>query len=153
MDLILWRHAEAFDSADGLDDLERMLTPKGEKQAKHMAQWLDRHLPSGVRVMASPAVRAQQTAAALERKVKTAADLAPGASVESLLHAVRWPDARDGVLVIGHQPALGLAVAYLLAGSVVPWPIRKAGVWWLRSRERAGQQQVVLHAAMAPDLL
>ena len=92
MDLILWRHAEAFDSAGGLDDLEQTLTPKGEKQARHMAQWLDRHLPAGVRVMASPAVRAQQTAAALERKVKTAADLAPGASVESLLHAVRWPE-------------------------------------------------------------
>ena len=42
MDLILWRHAEAFDLAEGGTDLERMLTPRGEKQAARMAAWLDR---------------------------------------------------------------------------------------------------------------
>ena len=33
MDLILWRHAEAEDARAGQDDLERALTPKGERQA------------------------------------------------------------------------------------------------------------------------
>jgi phosphohistidine phosphatase len=47
MDLILWRHAEAFDLAEGGTDLERMLTPRGEKQAARMAAWLDRQLPEG----------------------------------------------------------------------------------------------------------
>ena len=37
MDLILWRHAEAFDLAEGQTDLERALTPRGEKQAARMA--------------------------------------------------------------------------------------------------------------------
>jgi phosphohistidine phosphatase len=153
MDLILWRHAEAFEMREVQDDLDRALTPKGERQAQRMADWLNRQVPSSVRVLASPARRAQQTAAALERKVKTVAELAPGASVEALLHAVRWPDGRDGVLVVGHQPTLGQAVAYLLAGQVEPWPLRKGGVWWLRSRERGGQRQVVLHAVMSPELL
>ena len=44
MDLILWRHAEAFDLAEGQTDLERALTPRGEKQAARMAAWLDRQL-------------------------------------------------------------------------------------------------------------
>ena len=35
MDLILWRHAEAF---EGEDDLARPLTPKGIKQAKKVAR-------------------------------------------------------------------------------------------------------------------
>ena len=51
MDLILWRHAEAEEAADGMDDTARALTPKGEKQAARMAAWLDRQLPEGLRVL------------------------------------------------------------------------------------------------------
>jgi phosphohistidine phosphatase len=152
MDLILWRHAEALEMRELQDDLDRALTPKGERQALRMAEWLNRHLPSSTRVLASPARRAQQTAAALDRRVKTVPALAPDGGVEGLLHAVRWPDAREPVLVVGHQPTLGLAAAYLLAGQPLPWAVRKGAVWWLRAREREGVRQVVLHAVMAPDL-
>ncbi|WP_312302929.1 histidine phosphatase family protein, partial [Pulveribacter sp.] len=64
MDLILWRHAEAIEARDGEDDLQRALTPRGEKQAARMAAWLDRQLPEGLRVLASPARRTEQTARA-----------------------------------------------------------------------------------------
>ena len=30
MDLILWRHAEAEELGEGMDDLTRALTPRGE---------------------------------------------------------------------------------------------------------------------------
>ena len=153
MDLILWRHAEALDPREGQDDLDRVLTSKGERQALRMAAWLNRQLPAGTRVLASPARRSQQTAAALERKVKTVAALAPDGNVDGLLHAVRWPDAREPVLVIGHQPTLGLAAAYLLAAQAQAWAVRKGAVWWLRGRERDGQLQVTLHAAISPELV
>jgi phosphohistidine phosphatase len=55
------------------------------------------------------------------------------------------------VLVVGHQPTLGLTAAYLLCGIAQPWAIPKSAVWWLRSRERRGQQQVVLLAVRSPD--
>jgi len=152
MDLILWRHAEALELRELSDDLDRALTPKGERQAQRMAEWLNRQLPSSTRVLASPARRAQQTAAALDRRVKTVPALAPDGSVEGLLHAVRWPESREPVLVVGHQPTLGLAAAYLLAGQPLPWTVRKGAVWWLRAREREGVRQVVLHAVMAPEL-
>lgn len=153
MDLILWRHAEALEMREVQDDLERALTPKGERQAQRVAAWLNRQLPSSTRVLASPARRTQQTAAALDRKFKTVAELAPDATVDALLHAVRWPEAREPVLVVGHQPALGLAAAYLLSGQAQAWTVRKAAVWWLRGRERDGQLQVVLHAVVSPELL
>jgi len=152
MDLILWRHAEALELRELSDDLDRALTPKGERQAQRMAEWLNRQLPSSTRVLASPARRAQQTAAALDRRVKTVPALAPDGSVEGLMHAVRWPESREPVLVVGHQPTLGLAAAYLLAGQPLPWTVRKGAVWWLRAREREGVRQVVLHAVMAPEL-
>lgn len=153
MDLILWRHAEADEAGAGIDDLERALTHKGERQAERMAGWLRRQLASSTRVLVSPARRAQQTAARLERKVKTVDAIAPGAGVEALLQAARWPDAREPVLVVGHQPTLGLVASYLLSGATTPWALRKGGVVWLRGRERDGELQVVLHAALAPDMV
>lgn len=153
MDLILWRHAEAHDPKPEQDDLDRALTAKGERQAERMATWLNRLLPSSTRVLASPARRTQQTVAALERKFKTLDGLKPDEGVEALLHAVRWPDGREPVLVVGHQPTLGLAAAYLMTREPMPWVLRKGAVLWLRGREREGEQQVVLHAAMSPELL
>jgi phosphohistidine phosphatase len=153
MDLILWRHAEAIDAADPQEDMQRALTSKGERQAQRMAAWLNRQLPASTRVLASPARRTQQTVAALERKHKTVPALAPDADVQALLHAVRWPDAREPVLVVGHQPTLGLVAAYLLAGQAQAWTVRKGAVWWLRAREREGEVQVVLHAVVSPELV
>jgi len=153
MDLILWRHAEAHEAKPGQGDLDRALTAKGERQAERMAAWLNRLLPESARVLASPARRTQQTVAALDRKFKTLDALAPDGTVDALLHAVRWPDGREPVLVVGHQPTLGLAAAYLMTREASPWTLRKGAVLWLRGREREGEVQVVLHAAMSPELL
>ncbi len=153
MDLILWRHAEAIELLGDTDDLARGLTPKGERQAQRMAEWLNQRLAHSTRILVSPAKRCQQTAKALGRNFKTSAALAPDGDGEGLLKAARWPDAHEPVLVIGHQPTLGLVAAYLLNGMPQPWAVKKGAVWWLRDRDREGQAQVVLQAVQAPDCL
>ena len=153
MDLVLWRHADAHEAADDQSDADQPLTAKGERQAQRMAQWLHRHLPDSTRVLASPTLRTRQTADALGSKYKVMSELAPEASVEALLHAARWPDGRGPVLVVGHQPTLGLVAAYLLAGTTEPLSVRKGALWWLRRRTRGEQTDVVLHAVVAPDLV
>jgi len=151
MNLILWRHAEAIDAEDGGVDLDRALTARGERQAARMAHWLNQHLPATTRVLVSPARRTQQTAQALERKFKTVAALGPGASASALLEAARWPDAREPVLVVGHQPVLGEVASYLMAGTVQPWSVKKGAVWWLRRRNRDGDDRTVLVAVRGPE--
>ena len=153
MDLILWRHAEAFELPEGADDLDRALTAKGERQAHRMADWLNRRLAHSTRILVSPARRAQQTAKALDRPFKTVPALAPDGSGEALLLAARWPDGPEPVLVIGHQPTLGRVAAHLLAEVPQAWTIKKGAVWWLRNRDREGLAQVVLQAMQAPDCL
>jgi phosphohistidine phosphatase len=153
MDLILWRHAEAHLPREGQDDLERALTPKGERQAQRMAEWLNQRLAHSTRILVSPAVRTQQTAKALDRRFKTVAALAPDASPVALLSAARWPDASEPVLVVGHQPTLGQLAAMLLAESPQAWVIKKGAVWWLRQRMREEVSQVVLQAVQSPDCL
>lgn len=151
MDLILWRHAEAVESGVDVPDLERPLTARGERQAARMAAWLNRQLPATTRVLASPAQRTQQTAMALERKFRTVPAIAPDAGAQALLEAARWPKAKEPVLIIGHQPTLGLVAAQLLTGVAHSLAVKKGAVWWLRSREREGEGQVVLVAALAPE--
>jgi len=150
MDLILWRHAEA---EDGAPDLERRLTARGHKQAARVAQWLLQRLPAKFAVLSSPALRALATAETLDAPVKTVAALAPGASVRAVLEAAGWPDRKSAVVVVGHQPDLGRAAAFLVSGAEVSWSVKKGGFWWLSDREREGGAQVVVRAVMAPDLI
>lgn len=153
MDLILWRHAEAHLQREGQTDLERALTPKGERQAQRMAEWLNQRLAHSTRILVSPALRAQQTAKALDRHFKTVPAIAPEASVTALLSAARWPEATEPVLIIGHQPTIGQVAALLLGDVAQTWVIKKGAVWWLRSREREAGNQVVLQAVQSPDCL
>ncbi len=150
MHLILWRHAEAFDTTP---DLDRRLTPKGHKQAAAVARWLSEQLPRDARIIVSPAARAQETARALTKDFETDPTIAPGAQPESVLAAAEWPGTRGTVVVVGHQPTLGAVAALLLSGSAMPWSIRKGGLWWLSHRVRGEDAQVVVRAVMAADLL
>lgn len=151
MDLILWRHAEAHELGTQGTDLERELTPRGQKQASRVAAWLDRQLPDGTRILCSPAQRTVQTADALGRKYKLRDELAPDAAPAALLELVQWPQGRGTVLVIGHQPTLGQTVARLLGMPEGELALRKGALWWLRTRERDGQRQTVVVAVQAPD--
>ena len=150
MDLILWRHAEA---EEGGNDLARELTPKGQKQAARVAEWLLHRLPSRFVLIASPAARAQQTAQALGIPAKTAKEIAPGAPVSAILKVAGWPDNKGTVVMVGHQPDLGQAAAFLIAGSQGRVSIKKGGLWWLSDRVRDEEAQVVVRAVVSPDLL
>ena len=153
MDLILWRHAEAQEALDGGDDLQRPLTARGEKQAARMAGWLDRQLPEGTRIWVSPARRTEQTALALARKYKLRPELAPGCTVAQLLEVAQWPHAKSAVLIVGHQPVLGQAIAQLLGLGADECAVRKGAVWWLRTRERDAHSQTVIVSVQSPEVL
>jgi phosphohistidine phosphatase len=148
MDLVLWRHADA---EEGRDDHARRLTPKGLKQAERMAAWLDAQLPKNARVLVSPAVRAQQTAQPLDREQRTDEALAPGAPASAVLEACGWPHASGTVVVVGHQPTLGSAVALALTGKAGRWHMKKGAIWWIAAREGESGPRVV--AVLSPDLL
>ena len=153
MDLILWRHATAVDHSDAIDDLRRPLTQEGERQAKDMAAWLKRYLPPDTRILTSPALRTRQTVLRLTRhNYNVVNDLAPTARVDDILRACDWPNAKQPVLVVGHQPALGEVLRQLL-GMEAECAIKKGAVWWLQQREREGRTQVVLRTVQTPKML
>ena len=150
MDLILWRHAEA---EDGLDDLARALTKKGQKQAEDMAGWLSKHIPKETRILASQALRSQQTARALSKNFEISAEINPGAHYAAILAAAEWPYYKGSVLVVGHQPTLSAVASFLLAGQEQEWNMKKGAVWWLSNRTRQSQDQTILKVMQTPEFV
>jgi phosphohistidine phosphatase len=150
MDLILWRHAEA---EEGSPDLQRALTSKGQKQARRMAEWLDTQLPEGCKILVSPAVRTLQTVEPLGRKYKVSTQLAPGASPQDVLRAANWPNSKETVMVVGHQPTLGQVAALLIGGQEQYWEMKKAAAWWIVQREAQDPESIYLKAVMTPELI
>jgi phosphohistidine phosphatase len=154
VNLLLWRHPEV-DDAD--TDASRRLTPKGLAHAERMSRWLRVHLPSRFEVLASPARWTRQTADALGVDYRVDRRMLPGADVADYLAAMEWPegprDARGTIVVVGHQPVLGRLASLLLSGAEADWGVKKGAVWWMSTRDRDGDRQLMLRTAVAPDLL
>jgi len=114
-----------------------------------MAHWLDEHLPGHYRLIASPAVRAQQTASALNAKFQTEPGLSVDTNAQKILRAINWPELGGTTVLVGHQPSLGYLAAFLTGGREQPWNIRKGAIWWLQ-RQDSG---VVLRTVLDPSLI
>lgn len=150
MDLILWRHAEA---EEGSDDMQRALTRRGQKQASAMATWLRKQLPDDFALLASEALRSQQTAALFAKSYEVVPALNPDASVEQVLNAIDWPRSGKTIVLVGHQPYIGRLAATLMSEQPLLWSVKKGAIWWLSHRERHGIEQIRLKAMMTPAMM
>lgn len=151
MELILWRHADA---EYGLPDLDRPLSNKGFKQARRMADFLRSRLPDNARIMVSPALRTQQTAAALGLSFTIEPLLAPNCSSESMLQVIGRHGDDCCTVIVGHQPALGRLASWLLTGSDSDMCIKKGAAWWFVARQPAWERgTAILRCAMSAEVL
>ena len=154
MDLILWRHAEAVEGDAG-EDLARKLTSKGERQAERMAEWLNRRLcPFHPRPGQPGGALPGDGQGAGPQVPHGRASSRPGGERRRRCSTPRaGPRRSEPVLIVGHQPTLGLAAAQALIGVAQPWSIKKGAVWWIRHRPRDDEDRVVLQAVQSPDCL
>ena len=118
-----------------------------------MAAWLKPRLPGDYLILASPAKRAQQTAAALELPFTTERRIGVQADVADLIAASGWPERSGTVIIVGHQPTLGNLAAWLLSGEPSDWTIKKGALWWFSGRARFGDTEALLRTVVSPDFL
>lgn len=155
MELILWRHGDAFPKENGTDH-ERKLTPLGETQAKNMAALLKAKLPKDVQIYCSPAVRCQQTIKALDMPFVTSPKLDTNASVLDLLQLVDWDSdslSKTTTLICSHQPTLGQTVSNILTNQSQYWPFKKGSIWWLSSRQKGHDSHAWVKLVLTPDIV
>jgi phosphohistidine phosphatase len=123
MQLLLIRHADAGEADPELwpDDSLRPLTDKGRKRHRRVAKRLARHALTPTLLLASPWLRAWQTAQLTAEFSGCPAPvacpaLAASPSLRSLAAAVGRSPHDAIVALVGHEPWLGQLASLLLAG-------------------------------------
>ncbi|HZU74183.1 MAG TPA: histidine phosphatase family protein [Acidimicrobiales bacterium] len=111
--LYVLRHAKSSWDHPDLDDRQRPLSRRGQRDAKRVAKYLATRTPPPALVLCSSALRTRQTLAALEgvlaptTEVKIEDDVY-GAMVDELIERLQGvAPAVDSVLLIGHNPGVG----------------------------------------------
>ncbi|HEY9277552.1 MAG TPA: histidine phosphatase family protein [Methylotenera sp.] len=153
-DIIVWRHAEAEDVSSSGKDTDRALTKRGRKDAVSMAKWLYQHLPTVTLVLCSPAKRCLETAAALSAlnqvQIKIEDFLSVDSSVEQIANALASKYSGKTVLLIGHQPNLGLLIVRLLGMHQSAGVVKKGSVCWVRQRTDGDAKSYYIYAVQQP---
>jgi phosphohistidine phosphatase len=143
MDIFLLRHADAEPPGESnrFEDEARALTQAGRKQMGEVTHGLKLLGVELDLIASSPLVRAHQTAeiAAEElefkEKIQLWEELAPGQSVKKLLERLKQADERESILLVGHEPDMGLLASQLLCGSSrAAIPFKKAGICHIQVR-------------------
>jgi phosphohistidine phosphatase len=124
--LYFLRHGEAADADTWPgDDFDRPLTGEGRERMAFEAQAI-KHLELGLdRIVTSPLVRAQQTAAivagALQIRGGLVEDEGLGANfgVERLADILRAHPKARALLLVGHEPSLSATIGRLIGGAAI----------------------------------
>lgn len=152
MELILFRHGIAVerDEWDGPDE-QRPLTHRGAEKTREAIEGLLRLDVAPTHLLASPLVRAQETAG-LAREIlrirpesQIHEELLPGMPPDKLIPVLHLLPSDASVLCVGHEPHLGQAAGLMLFGDPVEGlSLKKAGACCIRfdGAPRAGTGQL-----------
>lgn len=133
--ILILRHAKSDWSDEGKVDFERPLARRGLDDAPRMGQvlsWFD-SVPD--QILASPALRARQTAEMVAKACDYTKEIYweksfyEGSSADFLAALQRLPDTLQRPMLVGHNPGLEETVASLCAASLAattatPWLIK-----------------------------
>jgi phosphohistidine phosphatase len=120
MILYVMRHAEAVEASDSLQDEWRYLTDKGRTAAEKVSATIAKNGPKPRLTITSPLTRAVQTAEIAAQKacrknvVVASGLLLPGVDTSELIAHLKSCKETKRVMLVGHEPQLGLLIATLL---------------------------------------
>jgi phosphohistidine phosphatase len=119
MILYLVRHGDALPD-ESMADTQRRLSSLGQRQAAVAARFLQNLQPSLDLILSSPFLRARETALAFgqvyrKTKLQTSEQLVPTAHPAQMM-AYLQTQPLQSVLLVGHEPYMSEAIAYLISG-------------------------------------
>jgi phosphohistidine phosphatase len=126
INLYFLRHGQAADAETWRGaDFDRPLTDEGRERMILEAEAI-KHLDLGLdRIVTSPLVRAQQTAAivadALQMRDELVEDerLGPGFDLEQLANVLRARARTNALMLVGHEPSFSATVGRLIGGAAI----------------------------------
>src|SRR5205085_2810728 len=115
-----------------------------------------KHLPLNI-ILTSPLLRARQTADGMAKglpspapEVRVCDELAPGGKRRRLARVIKELGL-ESVAVVGHQPDLGIFVAWLIGSKNAEIDMAKAGVALVTSGQGAGRIKGSLAWMLTPE--
>ncbi|UJR79897.1 SixA phosphatase family protein [Sandaracinus amylolyticus] len=151
MDVFVVRHAIAEDAAAGQDDAERALTPDGIRRFERAVKGMRALDLTFERVLHSPWRRARESAELLAPIVSGPLEETPllaKAPSPALYEALSRHTEEGPIAIVGHQPWLGEAIAWLALGDAklgATIDLKKGGVVWLEGEPKRGQMRLRAH--------
>ena len=137
MKLYLFRHADAATQAE--NDDERAISTKGIKQCERVAKFCSLHRIQPDIILASPILRAQQTARSIARKLGVNIETVPWLmyenATETKLAELAARAETPSVMIVGHEPDFGLLVSKLLGAERGAIRVRKGSLLLLNIAE------------------
>ncbi len=132
MKICIVRHGSAVSGA--VQDQNRGLTDRGAGQAAGAGRWLAQQTFNNPRILASPFLRAQQTAQAiagsLALAVETMPHLVPDGDLQQLLSDLSVQE--QDLILVSHLPLVGHLAAMLVDGQLHDQPWSPAECWILQ---------------------
>ena len=144
MNIHLLRHGIAAPLAEENDfrDEKRRLTPEGEIKLRRAAQGLKVLQVSFDLIASSPLIRARETAEVVAEVLKHKPpidiwdELEPEGTPESVCSRLHAHFEKASLLLVGHQPSMGVLASFLLTGSSSrSLPFKKGSIFSLEVTE------------------
>jgi len=161
MDCVLIRHGIAVDREDWKgQEAQRPLTPKGIERTREVVTGLLRLELAPTHLLSSPFARALDTAKLLREvfrmrtEVLLCDELLPDAPPDKLFPVLASLPEEAYVVCVGHEPNLGQAAGFMLAGKpVAGLSLKKAGVCCIRFDDVPRAGEGILRWWMMPSQL
>ncbi|MCI0683899.1 MAG: phosphohistidine phosphatase SixA [Gemmataceae bacterium] len=158
MELFLIRHADAAPLGERgvTDDADRPLTAKGEAQAASIGKALQRRGIVLDKLIASPLLRAQQTANIMVRhlqpapEVTTSEALAPGVKPRKTAKLLRSVDG-ERIGLVGHMPDVAEWAGWLIGAKKAEIDVAKAGIVCIECGELPNKGMGTLRWLVTPE--
>lgn len=162
MNLYIIRHAIAIDEGtpEYEQDSERPLTDKGKKKMRQIAKGLRTLGADFDLILASPYVRAKETAEILADVFKVKTDIAfsdnliPMGDPDLLIAEMNEKYSANSIALIGHEPHLTALISLLIADNTgVDITLKKGGVCRLSADDLHHTRKAALEWLLTPGIL
>ncbi|MFH1753922.1 MAG: phosphohistidine phosphatase SixA [Candidatus Omnitrophota bacterium] len=119
MKIYFLRHGEAVDKTPGIEDKDRPLTSFGAATISNLARSLKGRASGFDMVFTSPLLRAAQTADIMANllgckdRIERSKSLLVGTPISTLIGELKRRRGLKKILIVGHQPQIGMVVSFL----------------------------------------
>ncbi len=155
--IYLLRHGDA--SQEYQNDRQRPLSEEGKTSVKKVAEYVLRNKINPTRLITSPMLRAWQTANIvaealnLNDKIEESDSMMPDSNPDDILRILTRLDNNERVLLVGHQPLLGILISNLISKGFANIEVRKSSLACVEIHQPVSAGKGVLKFFINPELI